>query len=263
MMNSKGSYNNASTTIKPEGLSLGEPNAADLSDEENTEDAPSQSREDREEPNLLFMRKVFNPYLKAWKEVTPLSVPYKAVWRHSPNSKAYEPFCWGNMSLPKQVDREWISGSVANVAKQVGHPPDSNFLWVVTFYFFLVHSPLVYLLTRYFFFAHIGTDSDESEVKQITTTYFAGIVLLTILLVTLHFVLRHKYKKVLLEHELKIQGLLDHFNSQEEMKNMRLVAGKFGAWIELQILHPQYELVGTPTRESQELLYGSSQSRRS
>lgn len=261
-MSSTGNYQNASTNIRPQGLGLVEPNLSDNSQEEETEELSSQPKEDQEEPTLLLIRKIFNPYLKAWKEVTPLSVPHKAVWRHSPKSQEYEPFGWGYMSLPKHIDSNLISNSVANVAKQLGNPPDSNFLWVVTFYFFLVHFPLVYLLTRYFFFAHIGADSDESEVKQITTTYFGGIVLLTIFLVTLHFVLRHKYKKVLLEHELKIQGLLDHINSRDEMKNMRLVAGKFGAWIELQILHPQYELVGNPTRESQELLYSSSQPRR-
>lgn len=255
-------YAKSSGTKQPEAPSLAETIPGGDSDDEDTKQAEQQQASEAEEPNLLLMRKIFNPYLKAWKDVTPLSMPHKAVWRYSPNSKSYEPHAWGQMALSTSSDQVWIQGCIGNVIKQVGSPPDSNFLWVVTCYFFLVHAPLVYLLTRYFFFENLGTDSNEAEVKKVTTIYFGAIILLTILLVSLHFVLRHKYKRVLLEHELKIQGVLDHFNTQAQMNNMRLAAGKFGAWIELQIFHPQYELVGLPSRESQELLYGSSTERK-
>lgn len=255
-------YAKSSVAKKPEVPSLADTTPDDGSDEENENESEKQATEVKEEPHLLLMRKVFNPYLKAWKDVTPLSVPHKAVWRHSSTSASYEPYFWGKMTLPTSSDEVWVNSTIENVVKQVGSPPDSNFLWVVTCYFFLVHAPLVYLLTRYFFFENLGADSSEAEIKKITTLYFGAIALLTILLVSLHFILRHKYKRTLLEHEVKIQGVLDHFNSQDQMKNMRLAAGKFGAWIELQIFHPQYELVGLPSRESQELLHSSNSRRR-
>lgn len=200
----------------------------------------------RRKSTLVALVKKEDAFIKSWADRVPVTFKEKAVWEYHSKTGDYIPYLWGNLRLNRKVNVHEVEQMFKSIKAQVEAPAQPIYCPLILVYFFVVHCPLVYFITKYFL-SHLGDDSSgENEVKWVSIKYVFTVVGLTLLIVLVYIYARYRYKKSLQERANSIEGILDHFNLQVfGSQGIRFCVGKLGSWVEAQFLDPTVFMEGS------------------
>lgn len=231
-------------------------------------------------PALTRLRTKTDLFIERQVDGIPCTTPRRAIWLFSQDKNKFVPHCWGNLELSPKLeqmggireeregefdgeDAESVeskrkahkllktSGGLASLVDSLGESlpklPRALYCQLTTLYFFIVHCPLMYFLTLYFF-NHIGgleeletgdgetENPEKEEIRWVTLKYLFSVLFMTCILVTLYFILRNRYKNLLTRRVKVLDKLLDDINDWWAQSPVYLRAGPFGTFLEAKFI---------------------------
>jgi hypothetical protein len=199
----------------------------------------------RRRSTMVSIAKKEDPFTKTWADGVPVTFKEKAVWEYDSETGTYIPYLWGSLRLNPKIKGVEVENVFRSIKSQVPAPAKPIYCPLIIAYFFLVHVPLVFVITLYFY-NHLADESaDNNEIRWVSTKYVAAVVFLTLFMLFLYFYFKYRYRKSLIERTISIEGILEHFNTRTfGSLGMRFCAGKLGSWIEAQFLDPSVYMEG-------------------
>ena len=178
-----------------------------------------------------------DPFLKAWMDEIPKTIPEKAVWEFDRSTSVFKPYLWNGLNLNQTIPHHEVDNIFANIRNQLKPHPKNMLNIIVLSYLFFVHLPVLIIGLIWL------TSVTKSTTKQDQTgpvMIFIGIVLTTTtIMLIMAFTLKCKYVAALDKRERDLKGLLDAVSTASLFKyKIRAVGGDKGAWVELQFLDP-------------------------
>ena len=183
-----------------------------------------------------------DPYLRAWVDEIPTTTCEKAVWEYDRKDKVFRPFKWDGLTINPSIPYNEVDLIFRNIKTQLEEHPSIKFQYYLLYYVLLVHLPLILFGTYLYCKAMIPEDSNRRSLAL--TLYLSFVLSLSAFLIVISLYLKHKYLENLKRRQTEIEKLLDALNIGILTRyRIRAVAGKFGAWIELQFLTPETFMV--------------------
>ena|SRR3990167_206368 len=187
-----------------------------------------------------------DPYLKAWIDDIPPTIPSRAVYEFNRKQNAFVPHRWDGYSLNPNIPAGYIQNIWGQItANIVEHPKNkvNTFMLPILFFFQLpVIFAYVYILTS------ASENMSASQISTLTNIYLVVVIGTTLTIVCCSLWMWVNYKKALKERETQLARLMDHITvTTLAPYRIKAVGGKCGAWVELQFEDPStFMVMGGP-----------------
>ena len=187
-----------------------------------------------------------DPFLKAWIDDIPPTIPSRAVYEFNRKQNEFQPFKWDGYSLNPNVPSPLVNQMMGQIGATIVPHPKNKVNTVMLPLIFFFQMPIIFAYTI------ILTSSADSmtadQIQTLTNIYLVVILGTTLPILICSFCMWIKYKKNLKERETQLARLLDHITvTSLAAYRIKAVGGKCGAWVELQFEDPStFMVMGAP-----------------